>query len=534
MRIFWSLLFILLSTHISFAQLNETVWVDEELPEGAETVGDRDNWYWVNVNPSAFSGRMAHQSLSHTGTHSHGFNSIKTPFEVSEGEILFTYVFLDAYDSPHQVLLQWHEGETTYSAYWGPDLIDTQSNIKFKAGTLPEAGRWVRLEVSADALELAGKKITGMTFMLDRGRATWDRTGKASDWLVEPEHEEEFVWWDDSIPAGARLDVIDDVWNWTSTPRAFSENRAHTGYVGKNAHRAKFRMRRFFDAHRKMDLTHGDIIYTYVYLDPAAVPDQIILEWNDGLSWEHRAYWGKNAFSRGVHGTDTLRYMGPMPKSGSWQRLEIPVNYVGLEGKSVSGMGFGAYREAGKPVATWDRTGKVREAAIAAPALHSVVPLYRFYNSKTGHSYSTRDVTPPLTRLERIQCYVFPAYAANTSPVHVFRPRNKRSKGYIYTLSHSLGQSNGWEYEGVGFHIFSEETENTVPLYEFRTGQGFFYTTDMNEGVRAGFAFTKILGYVFAEEPVETPRPEETDAPSAPAEPGPKSEPEPEPDGDET
>jgi len=38
----------------------------------------------------------------------------------------------------------------------------------------------------------------------------------------------------------------------------------------------------------------GEILYAWAYLDSANMPSQIMLQWNDGASWEHRAYWGAN------------------------------------------------------------------------------------------------------------------------------------------------------------------------------------------------------------------------------------------------
>ena len=45
-------------------------------------------------------------------------------------------------------------------------------------GTLPAAGRWVRLEVPAAQVGLEGRTVNGMAFTLHGGRATWDYAGK--------------------------------------------------------------------------------------------------------------------------------------------------------------------------------------------------------------------------------------------------------------------------------------------------------------------------------------------------------------------
>jgi hypothetical protein len=41
-------------------------------------------------------------------------------------------------------------------------------------------GEWVRLEIPASAVGLDGAAITGISFTLYDGRATWDTTGVTS------------------------------------------------------------------------------------------------------------------------------------------------------------------------------------------------------------------------------------------------------------------------------------------------------------------------------------------------------------------
>jgi hypothetical protein len=45
--------------------------------------------------------------------------------------------------------------------------------------------------------------------------------------------------------------------------------------------------------------------------------------------------------------------VGALPATGQWVKLAVPASAVGLEGKSVSGMGFTLY--GGR--ATWDDIG---------------------------------------------------------------------------------------------------------------------------------------------------------------------------------
>jgi hypothetical protein len=97
----------------------------------------------------------------------------------------------------------------------------------------------------------------------------------------------------------------------------------------------------------------GDTMIAYVYIDPANPPNEVMLQWNDG-TWEHRAYWGVNDIGWGVNGTGSRYYMGALPSTGQWVRLEVPASLVGLEGHILNGMAFTLYN--GR--ATWDYAGK--------------------------------------------------------------------------------------------------------------------------------------------------------------------------------
>jgi hypothetical protein len=110
----------------------------------------------------------------------------------------------------------------------------------------------------------------------------------------------------------------------------------------------------FMNATSTLQVGTGEILYAWVYLEQANMPSEIMLQWNDGTSWEHRAYWGANNIGWGQDGTPSRINMGRLPQWGSWVKLVIPAHAVGLEGKTVNGM---AFTQHGGRV-TWDQTGK--------------------------------------------------------------------------------------------------------------------------------------------------------------------------------
>jgi hypothetical protein len=110
----------------------------------------------------------------------------------------------------------------------------------------------------------------------------------------------------------------------------------------------------FDHATATLQVDAGDVLFAYVFLDPANPPKEIMLNWNDG-TWEHRAYWGENLISYGKSGTAGRRQMGPLPKAGEWIRLEVPAKEVELEGRAVKGVTFSLH--GGR--ARWDAMGKM-------------------------------------------------------------------------------------------------------------------------------------------------------------------------------
>ena len=109
------------------------------------------------------------------------------------------------------------------------------------------------------------------------------------------------MWFDDALPLGAVPDYNVDTWNWTSTaPYPESGTRAHQSAIAAGLHQHFFA-----SASQTMTVGTGDVLYTYVYIDPANVPSEMMLQWNNG-TWEHRAYWGANNIAMGTDGTKIL------------------------------------------------------------------------------------------------------------------------------------------------------------------------------------------------------------------------------------
>jgi len=215
---------------------------------------------------------------------------------------------------------------------FGPDGPDADSNPDPKG--LPFFGETV-VDINAEH--------GGVTRSL---RVTIPNTASGGSVLTDT------VWVEDSLPGGA-IPGSDggDSWNWVSaSPLPYSGSLASQSNLTAGEHQ------HYFDgATSKLLPNTGDKMIAYVYLDPTNPPTEIMLQWNsDSLGWNHRAYWGANNIAWGTDGTQSRRFMGALPATGTWVRLEVPASQVGLESQSVNGMAFTLYD--GK--ATWDYGGK--------------------------------------------------------------------------------------------------------------------------------------------------------------------------------
>jgi hypothetical protein len=330
---------------------NDIVWVEDAVPAGATSDVTNDSWSWVSSNPAQYSGTVAHQSGITAGVHQHFFYSASQTLTLNAGDKLFTYVYLDPANPPSEIMLQWKEADWDHRAYWGANIIpwgtDATDGRRYM-GALPAVGQWVRLEVDANQVGLSGKSINGMAFTLYNGRATWDHAGKSSQQAPPPTGNDS-VWVEDAVPAGATSDVTNDSWSWiSSNPAQYSGTSAHQSSNASGTHQHYF-----YGATNTLTINSGDKLIVYVYIDPANVPQEIMLQWKE-TDWDHRAYWGTNLIPWGTDGSDSRRYMGPLPIAGQWIRLEVPASQVGLSGKIINGMAFTLFD--GR--ATWDYAGK--------------------------------------------------------------------------------------------------------------------------------------------------------------------------------
>ena len=158
------------------------------------------------------------------------------------------------------------------------------------------------------------------------------------------------AWIRGAVPAGAETHSSGgDTWEWGSAGApARSGSPAHLSGLSPGLHEHWFT-----GASEPLSIAPGDVLYAWVLLDPAHPPSEIMLAWNDGSSWEHRAYWGGDSITYGRDGSAGRHYAGEVPPAGRWVRLQVPAHAVGLDRGEVNGMGFSLVGGS----AAWDESG---------------------------------------------------------------------------------------------------------------------------------------------------------------------------------
>ena len=179
----------------------EIVWIDDEFPQGAKAMVAGHPWKFVTKKDKlpVYSGSSSHRRTGE-GLVQHYFIGASKPLRVGDGDTLFAYVYLDSKNTPETVQLQFHaNGSWNHRAHWGADKAHgkgTKNGSFFKAGELPETGKWVRLEVNVINVGLKpGDTIDGWAFTQFGGTVTWDYSGIKTRMPQENGSQESFAEW---------------------------------------------------------------------------------------------------------------------------------------------------------------------------------------------------------------------------------------------------------------------------------------------------------------------------------------------------
>ncbi|MDA1214428.1 MAG: hypothetical protein O2955_18120, partial [Planctomycetota bacterium] len=229
-------------------------------------------------------------------------------------------------DRPQIVALQ---TKLTYPSYMGeipvesgpPDVadvtgpIDSQVEIQVQVDGDPTVGQ----------IELLQSRVKSVA-VTNRPERTWIAT---------------------QIPEAA---LAEGTWEWLPEHQGRPAHR-HPPADGHTYHQ-------FVNAPIGFRIKSGEVLFADVFLDSENPPLAVMLQFHDGQSWEHRAYWGKDVFTLGQPDTESRLGAGELPETGKWVRLEIPASLLALEGRSLHGVSFSQFGGS----TWWSHTGTVPPA----------------------------------------------------------------------------------------------------------------------------------------------------------------------------
>jgi hypothetical protein len=175
------------------------------------------------------------------------------------------------------------------------------------------------------------------------------------------------IWMEDSRPTGSTL-AVETGGTWSFTAPGFSGNDKLQSPNAAGHHQYTFT-----GATRTLQINPGDVLSCYVFLNASTPPTEIYLFWcaTDATGFAHGAYWGADNIAGGTAGTPSKRFMGPLPPTGQWVKLEIPASLVDLEGRTING----ASLEIFDGQCNFDQLGKYAGQLQAAEVQITIPPL---------------------------------------------------------------------------------------------------------------------------------------------------------------
>lgn len=139
--------------------------------------GALENW-----NVVSHSGQSAREQ-SARGVVRHAAADFTPPEPLRRPDKLFAWIYLDADDPPAGLMLQVTTSAGAHHAWWGAEeivanLSEPEESKAKRAGDIPNAGAWVRLEVPAAEIGINAKTpVQAIAFVQQGGRAWWGRAG---------------------------------------------------------------------------------------------------------------------------------------------------------------------------------------------------------------------------------------------------------------------------------------------------------------------------------------------------------------------
>ncbi len=158
----------------------EHVWFEDAFPAGSKVTTQGHPLAYSASPAPVFSGN-ASIKRGGPGIAQDFCENVAPPLVVPQGAKFFVHVYLDPADLPKEIMVQFFNNGWNHRVFWGQDVIPwgkAGTGERHRAGDLPGAGKWVRLELPAGKMNLApGTPVTGYAFAVQGGTAYFDKMG---------------------------------------------------------------------------------------------------------------------------------------------------------------------------------------------------------------------------------------------------------------------------------------------------------------------------------------------------------------------
>ncbi len=190
-------------------------------------------------------------------------------------------------------------------------------------------------------------KIAAIDKRIDAVFANLDYVDPATLDPPPPIQTTEEIWFEDAFPQGVKPEGGSLTLVNREQGEVFSGEAALRRTAGGLA-------QNFFAKGADFKIPSNGKFFVHCFLDPKDTPQAIMVQFHTD-SWKNRVVWGdQKKIPFGKPKTTEKAYMGRLPKTGEWVKLEFTADKVGLNpGTKVTGYAFTQF---GGTI-TWDRLG---------------------------------------------------------------------------------------------------------------------------------------------------------------------------------
>lgn len=164
----------------------DVVWLEDSIPAGGYSGAGSP---WIFDTTQKASGNNSFTMAAQAGVYENFIVTPSSSVPVLSGDNIVVYTLIDPCDPPREILLQFRDtsgfvaSEWDHGAYWGDNLISGIGVTSPKPmGTLPQAGKWLRLEIPASAFGVGvegPQNLSGIHMYMYGGHVWFDRMGKS-------------------------------------------------------------------------------------------------------------------------------------------------------------------------------------------------------------------------------------------------------------------------------------------------------------------------------------------------------------------